>query len=259
VYVAPPDHHLLVRGGRCIVVRGPRENGVRPAIDPLFRSAAAEFGRRAVAVVFSGSGDDGASGAAGIAARGGTVIVQDPDEASFPGMPETTIARDHPDCVVPTDRIAAAVAEAVENPPPDRTVSDNGGDEMSLETSFAELDRETLELFEPPGTPSAFSCPACGGVLWEVDDGMHRFRCRVGHAYTDDSALTEDGQELDKALWAAFRALHEHADLATRSARRSRERGSRTVANRLESQAREALDQAELIRTILLERDVTGG
>jgi two-component system chemotaxis response regulator CheB len=139
------------------------------------------------------------------------------------------------------------------------SVSENGFDEMNLETSFAELDRETIELSEPPGRPSAFGCPDCGGVLWEVDDGLHRFRCRVGHAYTDEAVLAAESEETDKALWAAFRALHERADLATRTARRSRERGGGTVAARLEAQALEALDQAELIRTILLERDAAGG
>lgn len=259
IYVAPPDHHLLVRNGHSVVVRGPREHNVRPAIDPLFRSAAAEYGPRVVAVVLSGSGGDGTAGAAAVSARGGCVIVQDPQEALVPGMPEAAIVRDHPDRVMPMDRIAAAVVEAVAGLPSEAAVSENASDEMSLETSFAELDRETLELSEPPGTPSAFSCPACGGVLWEVDDGMHRFRCRVGHAYTDESVVVEDGEEVDKALWSAFRALHERADLASRTARRSRDSGRDNLAGRLELQAREALDQAELIRTILLERDVSGG
>lgn len=260
IAVAPPDRHLLVRDGRFGVVRGPRENGFRPAIDPLFRSAAAAYGPRAVAVILSGSGADGTAGSASISARDGCVIVQDPDEAVFPGMPQAAIARDHPDRVMPAERIAAAVVEAVRNPPRERSVSDNGQDEMNLETSFAELDRDTIEISEPPGRPSAFACPACGGVLWEVDDGVHRFRCRVGHAYTDESALADESNGIDDALWAAFRALHERAELASRTARRSRERGGGTgVAGRLESQAREALDQAEVIRTILLERDVSGG
>lgn len=259
IAVAPPDHHLLVRDGRFVVVRGPRENGFRPAIDPLFRSAASSYGSRAVAVVLSGSGADGSAGSAAVAARGGCVIVQDPDEASFPGMPERAIARDHPDRVMPAERIAAAIVAAVRDFPTAVDVSENGRDEMNLETSFAGLDRDTVEISEPPGRPSAFACPACGGVLWEVDDGLRRFRCRVGHAYTDDSVLAEESDEIDKALWAAFRALHERADLATRTARRSQGQGRAGVAGRLESQAREALDQAELIRTILLERDVSGG
>ena len=259
IVVAPPDRHLLVRRGRFVVVRGPRENGMRPAIDPLFRSAAAAYAPRVVAVVLSGSGADGSAGAAAVSSAAGCVIVQDPAEADFPGMPETAIARDHPDRVVPVERIAAEVVAAVRDLPEEAALSENDRDEMNLETSFAELDRETIEISEPPGRPSVFGCPACGGVLWEVDDAVHRFRCRVGHAYTDEGVLAEEVEQIDTALWSAFRALHERAELASRTARRSRGQGGTRVADRLESQAREALDQAELIRTILLERDVSGG
>ena len=259
IYVAPPDNHLLVRDSRCVVVRGPRENGLRPAIDPLFRSAALSFGSRTVAVVLSGARDDGVAGAGAVSTRGGCVFVQDPSEADFPGMPASTIHRDHPDRVLPVGEIAGAVTAAVRNLSEEASVSENDRDEMSIETSYAQLDEETIERSSPPGDPSAFSCPACGGVLWEVDDGMHRFRCRVGHAYTAESVLDEESEEIDKALWAAFRALHERADLSARSARRSRRTGSNRVAERLDANAREALDQAELIRTILLERDASGG
>jgi two-component system, chemotaxis family, protein-glutamate methylesterase/glutaminase len=198
IYVAPPDHHLLVRDGRCALVRGPRENGVRPAIDPLFRSAAASYGSRVVAVVLSGSGGDGTAGTAAVSSRGGCVIVQDPGEASFPHMPETVLARDHPDHVLPTARIAPAVVAAVKKLPVRASVSENGRDEMKLEISPAELGRESIGLAEPPGAPSAFVCPACGGVLWEVGDGVHRFRCRVGHAYSDVSVLAYGGEEIDR-------------------------------------------------------------
>lgn len=257
VYVAPPDHHLLVRDSRCVVVRGPRENGARPALDPLFRSAAVSFGARTVAVVLSGARSDGSAGSAAVSARGGTVIVQDPGEAAFPGMPETAIARDHPAGVLEVERIAGAVAAAVRDLRREAKVSENGRDEMTIETCYAALDRETIEKADPPGKPSAFSCPACGGVLWEAGNGLHRYRCRVGHAYTTEGVLEEESEEIDKALWAAFRALHERADLSSRSARRSRDRGSTKIAERLDGHAREALDQAELIRTIILERDAS--
>ncbi|MBV8479089.1 MAG: chemotaxis protein CheB [Actinobacteria bacterium] len=259
IYVAPPDHHLLVEDSHCVVARGPRENNMRPAIDPLFRSAARAYGPRVVGVVLSGSRDDGAVGAAAIARRGGCVIVQDPDEADFPGMPASAIARDHPDRVEPTASVAGAIVAAVENLSKEVPVSENERDEMAHETSYAELDRDTVERSYPPGEPSRFSCPSCGGVLWEVDDGLHRFRCRVGHAFTAEGVLDEEAEQIDNALWAAFRALQERADLSGRTARRSRERGSPAVAGRFDAYAREALDQAELIRSILLERDVPGG
>lgn len=189
VYVAPPDRHLLVVDGRCAVVRGPRENNARPAVDPLFRSAAGAFGARVVAVVLSGSLTDGVAGAEFVSSVGGTVIVQDPKEAEFPAMPENAIARDHPDCVLELAAIPEAIVRAVSRLSQEDDVSENERRQMILETSYARLDREATEDGEPPGQSSGFSCPACGGVLWEVDDGeLLRFRCRVGHAYTAEAA-----------------------------------------------------------------------
>jgi two-component system chemotaxis response regulator CheB len=210
-----------VLDGRCVVVRGPRENQSRPAIDPLFRSAAAAFGGRTVGVVLSGARDDGVAGAAAISRIGGTVIVRDPEEADF---------------------------------------ADNDIDDMSIETRDAALDRQTIESGSPPRDPSVFACPACGGVLWEVDedDGPPRFRCRVGHAYTLETALDEQSEEVDRALWAAYRALQERAELSERLVARLGASPTPTHG-RLESAAREAREQAELIRTVLLERDARSG
>jgi two-component system chemotaxis response regulator CheB len=257
VYVAVPDRHLLAREGRWLVVRGPRENNARPAIDPLFRSAALEFGRSTIAVVLSGSRGDGVAGAAAVSARGGVVIVQDPEEAEFGGMPASTIAGDHPDRIMPLAGIAAAVVDALEELPEEEQMSDNADEEMSLENRYSMLDRETTERSQPPGEPSAFSCPACGGVLWEVEDGqILRYRCRVGHAYTVDSMYDDQRDGVEYALWAAFRALHERAELTHRIAHRTR--GSGPTSKRFEELSREALDQANLIRTVLLERNDDG-
>jgi two-component system chemotaxis response regulator CheB len=125
---------------------------------------------------------------------------------------------------------------------------------MNLETSYAALERDAVEHGRPPGKPSTFSCPACGGVLWEVEDDLLRFRCRVGHAYTAEGAVDAQGESVDAALWAALRALLERAELMERLARRDRERGFRH-ASRFQEQAREALEQAEMIRNELLERN----
>jgi two-component system chemotaxis response regulator CheB len=256
VYVAPPDRHLLVTDGRLAVVRGPRENNARPAIDPLFRSAAAAYGPRVVAVVLTGTLADGVAGAIAISSVGGTVIVQDPEEAAFPGMPRNAIARDHPDRVVPLDRIADEVARAVDRLPQEDDVSENEREEMTLETSFAALDRGAIEGGLPPGQSSALSCPACGGVLWELDDGdLLRFRCRVGHAYTAEAAFDGQHEVVDAALWAALRALLERRALGERLAKRAHQRGWVKSARNFEEMAEEALGQAELIRSLLLERN----
>lgn len=255
IAVAPPDRHLLVRDGRWAVVRGPHENNVRPAIDPLFRSAAASFGPAVVAVVLSGTQTDGSAGAAAVSRFGGAVVVQDPDEAIFPDMPFATIVRDHPDRVLPVHEIAPAVVELLSSLSQEDAVSNNERKDMSLETSFAALDQSALSGSDPPGEPSRLSCPACGGVLWEVDEGdLLRFRCRVGHAYTADAVVDGEGESVEAALWAALRALHERAELSQRIARRIRS-GSGRGADRFDDMRREALGQAELIRNVLLERN----
>jgi two-component system, chemotaxis family, protein-glutamate methylesterase/glutaminase len=254
IYVAVPDRHLVARRGRWVVVRGPRENHARPAIDPLFRSAALEYGRSAIAVVLTGSRGDGVVGAAAVSARGGVVIVQDPEEAEFGGMPSSTISGDHPDRIMPLATIAPAVVEALDQLPEEKRMRENADEEMSLETRYSTLDRETIERARPPGEPSAFSCPACGGVLWEVDDGGPlRYRCRVGHAYTPEAVYEDQTDAVEYALWAAFRALHERAELTHRIAHRTRSSGA--TSKRFEDLSREALDQANLIRTVLLERN----
>jgi len=166
IYVAPPDRHLVLRGRRCVLTRCPRENQARPAIDPLFRSAAIEFGQHAVAVVLSGARADGVAGAAAVSAAGGTVFVQDPAEAVFSSMPAQTIAGDHLDRVLPLAEIAPSVTRMLVHLSLEADVSKNDNDDMSVETRYALLDRETIERAQPPGTPSAFSCPAFGGVLW---------------------------------------------------------------------------------------------
>jgi two-component system chemotaxis response regulator CheB len=256
IVVAPPDRHLLVAGGRCVVVRGPRENQARPAIDPLFRSAASTFGDRVVAVILSGARSDGVAGCAAVSARGGTVFVQRPDEADFPDMPEAAIAVDHPSAVLHLSELAAAIAAAVADWRGGAPISDNGQSAMNLENSYAAFDEEVVERGRPPGSSSTVSCPACGGVLWEVDEGeLLRFRCRVGHAYTAESTLEDQAEVVDRALWSAFRALHEKAALAERIAARNDVRGRERTRTRFEAMAQEAREQADVIRDVLLQRD----
>lgn len=252
VYVAPPDGHLLVRDGHLLVGHGAHENGMRPSIDVLFRSAALSFGRRTVAVILSGSRDDGVAGASAVGARGGCVVVQSPDEAAFPGMPSATVSRDHPDRVLPLADLAAAVAGAVRRLSEEAPMSENGKDEMSLETEYATIGADALRRDALPGKPSAYGCPACGGVLWEQeDDELLRYRCRVGHAYTAEGAVEAQRESVEEALWTALRALQERAQLSERLAARVGDAGANRSRARFETFAREAREQADVIRRVL--------
>ena len=217
VHVAPPDRHLVVAGGEMRLTAGPRENGHRPAIDPLFRSVARGFGPRAIGVVMSGNLDDGAAGARLIKARGGAVLTQDPDDALYPEMPVNVAAVVDVDASLPPRALAAKICEMVEEPIEPR-------DEADLEDR---RQREAEDLAEAElagnGRATELSCPECGGPLLERDEGpLVRFACRVGHVFSPDSLMAEHGKELERAMWSALRSLEERADLYRRMSRRSK-------------------------------------
>jgi two-component system, chemotaxis family, protein-glutamate methylesterase/glutaminase len=254
IYVAPPDRHLLLHAGRARTVRGPTENGHRPAVDPLFRSAALSFGPGAFGVVLTGTGDDGAAGAASIDARGGCVVVQDPADAFYSSMPEAALLAAPEALTCPLAAIGATLDRLVRE---ERAPSDGEpADEFRLEESFAMFDMDAITNGSPPGDPSGFACPACGGALWEVDDeAVLRFRCRVGHAFSAESLLNAEDEQLDTALWSALRALEERGDLSRRIARRLRDRGVDRRAETYEGRSKEAERNARLIREMLLTRN----
>jgi two-component system chemotaxis response regulator CheB len=259
VYVAAPDHHLMVVDGKMRVVRGPHENGHRPAIDPLFRSVALSYREGAVAVVFSGALDDGAAGAAAVSSLGGSVIVQDPSDAEFPDMPRNAIVADHPYAVLPVARIAEAIVRLVRAPPEGRA-EEEVEEELRLERDYAALDEAVIAREDVFPDLSPFACPACGGALWEAPDEFQlRFRCRIGHAYGAETLLTEQSQSLDQSLAAALRALHERADLARRVGRRLRAAGAGERAERYDRVVKESERDALIIRRVLLSRDGNDG
>jgi two-component system chemotaxis response regulator CheB len=257
IYIAPPDHHLLIEPGRVRVVRGPKENRHRPAVDPLLRTAALAYGPRVVGMILTGALDDGTAGLLAVKQRGGVAIVQDPAEALYASMPQS--ARQH----VPVDHVLrlaempAMLAQLVDTP-----AAEDGqypvSREMELESKIAGMDMATHQGEERPGTPSAFSCPECKGVLYELHDGdLMRFRCRVGHAYSAESALAEQAQALEDALWVALNTLQESVNLAERLARQARERGHDHLAARFETKVRESNQHAAVLRQVLLKEQTT--
>ena len=252
IYVAPSDYHLLLRQGHVHLSRGPRENGHRPAVDPLFRSAAREYATRVIGVVLSGALDDGSAGLLAIKARGGVAVAQDPEDALYPGMPGNALQVVAVDHVVPAGAIGELLARLVTEPAaePGRAPSD-----LEVEVEVEDFSLEAMEG-EHPGVPSGFSCPDCNGVLWGIQDsGLQRFRCRVGHAWSPESLLTRQSELLEAALWVALRSLEERAALARRLAAPARQRGHHITATRFEEQASEAQQAARVVRDLLLDRD----
>lgn len=250
IYVAPPDHHLIVRQGKVRLTRGPAENGHRPAVDTLFRSAARSYGSRILGVVLTGTLDDGTAGLQAIKIGGGMALAQDPEEAMFASMPRSAIENVPVDYVQPIAFLAETLVQLAHEPvlqgdfavPPD----------METETEIAEFDREALET-PRDGKPSAFACPDCHGVLWEVQEAdLLRFRCRVGHAFSPETLLATQSQNLEDALWVALRALEESAALAGRLQERAKQRGHGMAAQRFGEQAADAHERAAIIRQALI-------
>ncbi|MCE3555378.1 chemotaxis protein CheB [Pseudonocardia sp. RS11V-5] len=219
IYAAPADHHVLVADGHLHLSRGPRENGHRPSIDPLFRSAAVDFGSHAIGIVLSGNRDDGTAGLAVLARQGGAALVQEPAEALYTGMPQSAL--DHVPGVraLPAAKLGAAVAELLHDPPDDPAdpdLSDPADPTDPLAAEEADV-ADAVPGLAPQvelGEPSPLSCPDCDGVLFLLDGApAPRFRCRVGHAWSPGSLAAEQSDAAEVVLWAALRALEEKAAL----------------------------------------------
>jgi two-component system chemotaxis response regulator CheB len=246
IYVAPPDCHLLIDPGALRVSRGPRENGHRPAIDPLFRTAARAYGTAVAAIVLSGTMDDGAAGLKAVQEAGGITLVQDPSEALYPGMPRNAIELTKPDHVLPVRELARTLGELARLPTPSQQPNE------PVERDRAEVAFTGTREDQWPGDRAPFACPDCGGTLWESsEDGEPQFRCRVGHAFTETALANSQSDGLEAAMWSAVRALEERTALTRRIAARLQRQRKPAVAARYEVQAEDAAAHAVLLRDVL--------
>ena len=235
ILVAPPDHHLAIEDSQVRLTVGPRENGHRPAIDVLFRSAARALDSRVLGVVLTGTRDDGAAGLAVIKAAGGAAIVQDPSDAMYAGMPASAIANVTVDAIVPAALVASTIEAMVkgEDPPPEARAGDPDPD-------------------PPEGEQVNAVCPECGGVLSErTEAGVLQWECRVGHRYSPETLIDAQADDVEGALWAGIRALSDRAALFKRMAGQAQQRGHTSSARRFRWQSDSASDQAEIVREAL--------
>ena len=251
VYLAGPDHHLLLLDGHMMLGRGPRENMVRPAIDPLFRSAALSYGPRVIGVVLSGLLSDGAAGLSAVKRCGGLALVQDPSDAIADEMPLRALETTTADLCVPGARIGDVLSDLVREragiplpiPP-----------EIKLEVDIAAGERIDSETLMRIAHPSPLTCPGCGGVLSvSKAAGPLRFRCQVGHAYSADTLAQEQEGRVDEALRVALRIINERAELVHRMADDGRESGRMAVARIYDARAAEYREYVNLIRRVMLE------
>ncbi len=250
IYIAPPDHHMLLEGPLVRVVRGPRENRCRPAIDPLFRSAAACYGPRVMGVILSGNLDDGTAGLLAVRRQGGVTLVQDPEEAMYASMPQSALAAMPVDFCLRIADLARQLIELAKQPAGTPTRAD---EQTTRELEAMALGVKQMERDERPGTSSPYSCPDCGGVLWEIDDeGLLRFRCRVGHAFSLGGMLAEQSDAVERALWMALKTLEERASLLRRMASRAGAHSQAGMVGRFAEELHSAEEGAVEIRKVLL-------
>ena len=247
IYVPTPDHHLELVDSRIAVTKTPRINGVRPAVDVLFRSAAAAYGPRVVGIVLSGGLDDGSAGLAEICAAGGAAIVQSPDEALVDSMPRNAIELAHPDDVLPAAEISAAIARLIGADAPAEQPAYEGEGGLRMAPVGAQ---------DTPGEVTGITCPDCHGSIWlqTGKGGDVAFTCRVGHSYSPESFFEIQSENVENALWAGVRSLEEQASLAGVMASRSTKFGDADTAGRYEARRRIANDNAEVLRKLIVER-----
>jgi two-component system chemotaxis response regulator CheB len=249
IYVAPTDQHMLLAPCRIIVERGPRENRARPAINPLFRTAAAAYGSQVIGVILTGMLDDGTAGLWAVKQCGGVAIVQDPNDALYGEMPRSAVDNVAVDHCVPLAQISNLInqlsRETVDAPAPNtpsKVLMSNLGAAMTL--SADEMDQI--------GKRSTLTCPECHGALWEISEGgVPEYRCHVGHGYSPRTLADEQGLGIEQSLWSALRALKESAELDERLALRTRELELEKAAMAYERSATEKRQQADQLLSFL--------
>lgn len=250
VYVAPPDRHLMIDRSYMYLTRGPRENRVRPAVDPLFRSAAVVHGPHVIGVILTGALDDGTSGLGAIKRCGGVAVVQNPEDAQFPDMPRSAAEHVEVDYSISLaqmgdllGRLAAGAPGAPAPPSP----------ELLMEVEMARGGAGSAELLDGIGDLAPLTCAECGGPLWEIrEDNVPRFRCREGHSYTAKTLLSELTDGIEQSLWVAVQTMDERVRILDRLVDFDEKKGRSHSSSGFRSRAEETREHADNLRKFLL-------
>ena len=224
-WVAQADYHLIVDSDQMFLSHGPRENRVRPAVDPLFRSAALSHGPRVVGVILSGALDDGTAGLLAVSQRGGVTVVQDPDDAITPDMPASALEHIDVDHCLPAAEIGPLIERLVREPltatdghDARRNVHDEDLRSLQREVAIMRDGKSEIDTTDSLGELVPVSCPDCGGPLWEMADGVRRFRCHIGHAFTARHLTAGLKEAEEQALYVALRTVEERVRMLRRLA-----------------------------------------
>lgn len=247
VYVAPPERHMLVKGYEVLLTKGAHENRHRPAIDPLFRSAAVAHGSHVIGVVLTGMQDDGTSGLDAIARCGGITVVQDPADAAFGAMPQSAL--DHVPVAhrVPLARMGALLQSLVQARPPRKKRPPK---DVVTEAAIAERVVSDVRAANALGEQVPHNCPTCGGVLWNVaEPNVLRYRCHTGHVFTAEALLAAQQERIEETLWITLRMLEERRNLSAAMAKRTGVKRSALSEERARATDRHIARIREMLRS----------
>jgi len=254
IYVAPPDHHLLVEPGHVRVTRGPRENRFRPSVDVLFRSAARAYGPRVIGVVLTGALDDGAAGLYAVKQQGGQAVVQDPREALYPSMPIQAMKAVAVDHCVPMGELAALLTRLT-NDTTEKGVA-QVSEHLEIEVGIARQDDAFASGVTKLGQFSPYTCPECHGALLQLKEGnLIRFRCHTGHAFSLNTLLVEVTKSIEAALWSTLRGIEESEMLLNHMAEHLRQSNDSEAAAIVVQKVEEAKRRAELVRQAVMSHE----
>jgi two-component system chemotaxis response regulator CheB len=251
LYMAVPDKHLLLKEDKIVLGEGPPENRWRPSIDALFRSAAANYNSKVIGIILTGLLQDGTSGMLAIKRSGGTCIVQDPEEAEYPDMPLSVINHVKVDYCVSLQAMGAILAEKTKDGVPEKHKVPN---DIQIEAQISERVAIDIDQLKELGNKSLFSCPDCGGGLWEMKEGgVMRYRCHTGHVYTQDEYAEKNKEALENTLWVALRMMEERKQLMDKMAREENSKGWVRSAKAKEERATEMDMHIERLKQILFD------
>lgn len=247
IYIAPADYHLLIKKDHLLVTKGARENRYRPAIDPLFRSAAATHGPHVIAVLLSGVLDDGTAGLMAVKKCGGLTIVQDPIDAAYPEMPQSALNNVDVDYCVPISEMGDLLEKHALEPARNSKPFPNS---IRIEAEIAERVLSDVKQVSGLGGQVPYNCPNCGGVLWEMTEAnVVRYRCHTGHSFTAKALLTSQTEKIEETLWISLRMFEERKNLMTNLAARETQP---SLKRSYQEQAKATQIHIERIRAMLL-------
>lgn len=256
IYVAPPDHHLLVEFDQVIVKKGPKENRFRPSIDALFRSAAYTYGPRVIGVVLTGMLSDGTSGMWAIKRLGGMTIVQKPEEALYSSMPDSVLEHVDVDHIVSLSQIPDLLVRLTKETVPDKPeLSEEEQTRLEAEINIAAEDNAFDMGILNLGELTPLTCPECNGALVSIREGkLIRYRCHTGHAYTAETLLEEVIQKVEDVLWKGVRGFEETILLLDQSAQQFALGGNVQAAEEFSKKSRETREKSRRLHEFIYQQ-----